>query len=169
MSQTTAYVPDLQTLSGAQAVKAPSKTTKDKVGDDDADQLGKKTAKSRAKKPPARKSNDSDNESAEADSDDEDTEELTKGGQKPSAGTKSKESEKVNVNQKKGSKGGKRPPPKRKSVDGDDEPDGSGSGSDDDGNRDQKKVMKGKESNVEKIAKKKTQTVQTRKQPKRTM
>ncbi|KAM7480322.1 hypothetical protein LguiA_028535 [Lonicera macranthoides] len=166
--RTTAYVPELQKLTGGQIAKAlakPQKGTKKKKdgdGDDDMDEPGneeeenEKNVKPKGrntsrggKKPLAkRKSDGSDDESSDNDNsdDDDDPKGKNKGGKKP---------------QSKKSRGGKKPPAKRKSEESDDN-DGDDSSGDD---GDQKNTTKKKQQNVENPLKKKVKTGQ--KQPKK--
>ncbi|XP_076888032.1 formamidopyrimidine-DNA glycosylase-like isoform X2 [Bidens hawaiensis] len=107
--RTTAYVPELQKLSGDQAVKAVAKLQKkssnkknnDEGGSEDEvakPKGGKKTTQSKAKKPPAKRKTDTSDEDND-DADDEEkpaTKKKSKGGmgnKKSTARKKSKESE----------------------------------------------------------------------------
>ncbi|KAL8117366.1 formamidopyrimidine-DNA glycosylase isoform X2 [Apium graveolens] len=155
--RTSAFVPELQKLPESQAAKAPvrsrkiSKKDKEDVDDDDDDDdsdgpeehvqeddvkhvklKGKNTSK-QGKKPPAKDKN-------------------------PSTKVKPQESEKI-VDQVKKTRGGKKPPVKRKPKESDDEHDDDHVDSDDD--KEDQEIIK------EKHSKGKNQTGKTGKQPKK--
>ncbi|KAI3763282.1 hypothetical protein L1987_53736 [Smallanthus sonchifolius] len=124
--RTTAYVPELQKLSGDQAVKPQKKSTNKKNNDDtesESEEIeknakpkgGKKATQSRAKKPPAKR------KSKASDDDDDDHDEK-----KPATGKKSK-----------GSSGNKKSTGRKKSK-----------GSESDGDEDE---VKGKEEDAKKV------------------
>ncbi|XP_076906577.1 formamidopyrimidine-DNA glycosylase-like isoform X2 [Bidens hawaiensis] len=114
-SRTSAYVPELQKLSGDQAVKAaakPQKKSSNKKNNDGAESEdeevakpkgGKKTTQSKAKKPPAKRKTDTSDEDNDDDDDDDDDEE-----EKPATKKKSK-----------GSSGNKRSTARKKSKESD--------------------------------------------------
>ncbi|KAK3020492.1 hypothetical protein RJ639_045742 [Escallonia herrerae] len=176
--RTTAYVPEVQKLSGSQATKAPIKlgkqtTKKTEDGnsfDDEKDadepvseeekntKSVKLTQRGGKKHPVDMKSNrrGKRNVGAEgADDNDGDQEEQTKVTNNPPARGKSKQSKKDDEDQRKGSRGGKKAPAKRKSK-GSSDDDSSGEDYDGDGG-DQKKVMQRRPKNVEQKVKEKVE------------
>ncbi|KAK2994488.1 hypothetical protein RJ640_021293 [Escallonia rubra] len=183
--RTTAYVPEVQKLSGSQATKAPiklgkqttKKTEDENAFDDEEDadepvseeekhaksvKLKNSSQRGGKKQPVDKKSNrrGKRNVGAEgADDNDGDQEEQTKVIKNPPARGKSKQSKKDDEDQRKGSRGGKKAPAKRKSKEssGDDHDDDS-NGEDYDGDGgDQKKVMQRRPKNVEQKVKEKVE------------
>lgn len=152
--RTSAFVPELQKLSGEQAAKAavkPQKRSSKKNKDEDDEpesedeeiaksakpKGGKKTAQSRAKNPNAkRKSIGSDEGSSDADADDK----------KPSTRKKSKGSSEVDEHQK-GSKGNKKPPAKKVQESEEDSDDGG----EEEGEEKERVQVKGKKEVAKKV------------------
>lgn len=176
--RTSAFVPELQRLSGSQAAKAPGKQRKIPKKNKDVDGDGgdspeeseieeaarKNTNKRGGKKPPAKGKNKA-NDIDSADEEEEEEQQQHIRGKKPPAKIKSKEIDKDDGDQMKKTQG-KRPPTKRKSRD-DEHDNSSDNDDDDDDNKDQKKAIKGKQSNVEKTTRQKVETSQTGKQLKK--
>ncbi|KAK3011468.1 hypothetical protein RJ639_012766 [Escallonia herrerae] len=183
--RTTAYVPEVQKLSGSQATKAPIKlgkqTTKktetasafddeedadEPVSDEEKNAMSvplKNSSQRGGKKHPVDiKSNRRGKRNVGAEGADDnggDQEEETKVTNNPPARAKSKQSKKDGEDQRKGSRGGKKAPAKRKSKESsDDDHDDDSSGEDSCGDgEDQKKVMQKRPKNVEQKVKEKVE------------
>ncbi|XP_057967782.1 formamidopyrimidine-DNA glycosylase isoform X2 [Malania oleifera] len=171
--RTTAYVPELQKLSGTQAAKSSgksrkqaSKKDKDVEGEDAVDEPGdeeeeitagakskkrQNTTRGKGKKPPAkRKAKDGDAGDEDDDVDDNDNDQ--------------KKISKVK-NATRG--GGRKPPPKKSKGRDNDEDDGDDDGNSDDQKETTRKVAKMKESKMEKTSRKNVETSQAARRVKR--
>ncbi|KAK1364020.1 DNA glycosylase/AP lyase [Heracleum sosnowskyi] len=172
--RTSAFVPELQKLTESQAAKAPvrsrkiSKNDKEDVDDDDDDGdgpeeqvqeedakhvklKGKNTAK-QGRKPPAKRKN-IENDSVGV------TDEVRSRGKNPSTKVKPQGSEKNVADQVKKTRGGRKPPAKRKSNGSDDEHDDDHFDSDND--KEDQEIIEKKQSKA------KNETGKRGKQPKK--
>ncbi|KAI3684312.1 hypothetical protein L6452_33534 [Arctium lappa] len=155
--RTSAFVPELQKLSGEQAAKAAikpqkrsSKKNKDEEDEPDSSEDektaknakpkgGKKTTQSRAKSPNAkRKSIGSDEGSSDADADDD---------KKPATRKKSKGSSEVDEHQK-GNKGNKKPPARKKAQESEEDSDDE---DEEEGEEEERVQVKGKKEVAKKV------------------
>ncbi|KAL1809731.1 hypothetical protein ACET3Z_026721 [Daucus carota] len=169
--RTSAFVPELQKLPDSQAAKAPVRSRKTPMKDEDVDDSddaggpeeqvqedakhvelkGKNTTK-KGKKPPAKEKNTvNDSRGAAV--------EVRSRGKNPSTKGKHQEDEKDVVDQKKKTRGGKKLPAKRKSLESDDEHDDDGVDRDDD--KEDQEIIKEEKSKAKK------ETGKTGKQPKK--